>query len=94
MGTPHLTLCIVKTVKTLHSFVILLQDHGFGGDYSAFGAEGLMARIAQRTERFPSLLLVARNTNPWENYEALSVLEPTYGGMQNESRQLFSRVIK
>ena len=75
-------------------FAILLQDHGFGGDYSAFGVEGLMARIAQRTERFPNLLLVARNTNPWENYEAVSDLEPTYGGMHNESRQLFCRVIK
>ena len=73
-------------------FAILLQDHGFGGDYSAFGAEGLMSKIAKRTERLPEFLLVAGNTTPWEAFKVVPNLEPTYGGMYKQSSQLFCRI--
>lgn len=34
-------------------YAVLLQDHGFGGNYSNFGAGGVMEQIAQATKVLP-----------------------------------------
>ena len=71
-------------------FAILLQDHGFGGNFSDFGQGGLMCNIAMRTNCLPELLLVAENTHAWEGYTPIRDLDPTYGGMHQSSRRLFA----
>jgi hypothetical protein len=53
-------------------FAVLLKDHGFGGNWTTFGgAEGVLYDIAQQTV-FPEYLLVAKGTEEWPNYEAVS----------------------
>ncbi len=46
-------------------FCVVLQDHGFGCNYSAFGEGGLLAQIASGCRVLPEFLLVADNTDPW-----------------------------
>ena len=48
-------------------FAVLLQDHGFGGNYFQFGREGIMNDIAVMTKRIPELILVGQGTEPWLN---------------------------
>ena len=55
---------------------VVLQDHGFGGNHSPFGSEGLMEKVAERTGRFPSLLLVGDNTAPWRGYNRRPDVNP------------------
>lgn len=60
-------------------FAVLLQDHGFGGNYSKFGNGGFMNSIANAANRFPELLLVASNTEPWASYKAIENVFPADG---------------
>ncbi len=71
-------------------FAVVLQDHGFGGNYDSFGGGGLMERIAQRTHVQPHFLLVADNTRPWLGFEPVPGLESECGGMHRTPRTLFS----
>ncbi len=68
---------------------IVLQDHGFGGNWDKFGAGGLLYQYA--TEHgLPRLLYVARNTYPWPGFEACS----DFGegeGQHGHRRAIFSR---
>lgn len=56
-------------------FAIILQDHGFGGNYALFGGAGgrgdrnLLEQIARRGNVLPQFLLVADNTAPWQDFE-------------------------
>lgn len=50
-------------------FCVVLQDHGFGGNYDRWGAGGIMADIAMTQRRLPDFLLVAENTEPWHGYQ-------------------------
>jgi len=52
-------------------FAVLLQDHGFGGNWTHFGGEGLLWELARAHAR-PDWLLVGRNTAPWPGYERVS----------------------
>jgi hypothetical protein len=72
-------------------FAIVLPNQGFGGNYTAFGRDGLLAKIAERTKTFPELLLCADNTTPWTSYTQIPDVEPARGGMHSHCRQLFSR---
>jgi hypothetical protein len=49
-------------------FCVVLQDHGFGGNYSRWGGGGLIEDIALSTTRLPELLLIAENTDSWQGY--------------------------
>ena len=71
-------------------FAVVLQDHGFGGNYDSFGGGGLMERIAQRARVQPQYLLVASNTSPWSGFEPVAGLESECGGMHHMPRTLFS----
>lgn len=70
-------------------FAILMQDHGFGGNYSPFGRGGIMEQIANNMDRKPDFLLVADNTNAWDGYQLISDVEGELGSQH--SRRLFSR---
>jgi hypothetical protein len=70
-------------------FAVLLQDHGFGGNYCDFGEGGIMQNIASRTNRLPKYLLVSSCTKEWPDYELVNGLEPTHGGWASFQRNLF-----
>ena len=70
-------------------FAVLLQDHGFGGNYSNFGANGLMEKIAKSTEVLPEWLIVGPNTQAWQSYQLVDDVEPDVGGMHRNKRSLF-----
>lgn len=69
-------------------FAVVLQDHGFGGNYDRFGAGGLLDKIARRSKTLPNLLLVAENTTAWQGYREISVF-PDRGGMHSYKRYLY-----
>ena len=48
---------------------MVLQDHGFGGNYSPFGARGLTHRIAKACGAFPEFMLKAESTEIWRGYD-------------------------
>jgi hypothetical protein len=57
-------------------FAIVLQDHGFGGNWSDFGAGGAMETIAQRADTFPQVLLVGNNTEAWRGFARVDTVDP------------------
>lgn len=73
-------------------FAVLLQDHGFGGNWSDFGVAGVMHDIARKTNRLPKFLLVGVGTEPWVGYRELADIYPTYGGWASFERRLFQRI--
>ena len=74
-------------------FAVVLQDHGFGGNYDQFGQGGLLERIAKSCAVFPQLLLVAtQNTKAWTGFERIrGVNDPVE--MNPRIRNLFQREI-
>ena len=71
-------------------FLVLIQDHGFGGDFDRFDKGGLLARIAQRCSVLPKWLLVGEPSAAWSGFRDTCTTSP--GGMHNTPRQLFERV--
>ena len=69
---------------------IVLQDHGFGGNYDCFGAGGLLEKLAQFSRFPPRFLLKGAHTRPWANYALVpNVLSER---MSYGNRKLFERV--
>ncbi len=78
----------------IRPFAVVLQDHGFGGNYDRFGQGGQMEDIANRCNVRPDFLLVAENTQPWTGYQAIQNLEGEPGGEHNTIRHLYERSSK
>lgn len=72
-------------------FAILLQDHGFGGNYSPFGQGGLMEGVANITDRKPAYLLAADSTKAWDGYECIPNVDGEVGGMHQHMRHLLAK---
>lgn len=72
-------------------FAVVVQDHGFGGNYNRFGRDGLLERIAVRCRVIPRWLLVAENTDPWAGFERVPGVEGDSGGMNHHLRFLYER---
>lgn len=72
-------------------FAVLLQDHGFGGNFDKFGRDGLLQSIAASCQAFPPWLLVAENTDAWDGYERVPGVEGDRGGMHAMLRYLYRR---
>ena len=70
-------------------FILVMQDHGFGGNYDRFGDDGLLHRIADECDAMPTLLLVAHNTYSWRGYELLREVAPSPGGEHLIPRYLY-----
>lgn len=75
-------------------FLVVIQDHGFGGDFDRFGTGGLLEGIARRCDVKPQWLLVGEsgenNYEPWTGYRDSGCPgEP--GGMHGIPRRLFER---
>lgn len=81
-----------QTKSSSHPYLVLLQDHGFGGNYTEFGKDGLLEKIAERTKIFPEFLLVAENTHAWPGYSMVKRVEGEAGGMHNMMRFLYKRL--
>lgn len=74
-------------------YAVLLQDHGFGGNYSNWGRWGVAARIATETRRLPQFLLIDdRSTEPWAGYAKVDGGKPSLGGVWANRRVLYRRV--
>ena len=67
-------------------FAMLLQDHGFGGNYTQFGRGGLLEKIANRANAFPKFILGAGNTEAWENYRLVPGTDASIGGARQVRR--------
>ncbi|MEI7901317.1 MAG: hypothetical protein WCK89_13785 [bacterium] len=76
-------------------YAVLLQDHGYGGDWNrkGFGGpESLLWRLARDTgNELPKWLFVATDhTAPWPGYSEVSCADR--GGMYMDRRVLFRRI--
>jgi len=72
-------------------FAIVLQDHGFGGNYDSFGGGSLLERIARDCHVVPRRLLVAKNTKPWDAFDEVPDVDGDPGGMHSHLRFLYER---
>jgi hypothetical protein len=80
-------------------FAVVLQDHGFGGNWSPFGEQGQLHRIAITSGVLPRYLLVARNTTPWNGYVQSrgpdeEFLDPVQATSYTHQRFLYEREIR
>ncbi len=64
-------------------WIMLLQDHGFGGNYDKFGKDGLLDAIIMRNDIRPHYVLCAENTQIWQGYERVSGLQPINEGLHS-----------
>ena len=71
---------------------MVIQDHGYGGQYARFDHDGLLHRLATRTGQFPELLLLADNSTAWTGYECVEDHDRVYGGCHQMARQLFKKL--
>ena len=71
-------------------YLIMIQDHGFGGNYSSFGEGGILSEIARNCDVLPEWLLVGRPSRAWLGYDNTGA-EPQPGGMNAQPRELFLR---
>lgn len=72
-------------------FAVLLEDHGFGGNYDRFGQGGMLERIARHGNRLPQWLLVAENTRAWDGFARMPEVDGDRGGMHASLRMLYGR---
>jgi len=70
--------------------VVLLQEHGFGGNWDKFGANGALHQSA--AGHLPPWLYVAENTDPWPGYTRVTDYTCYADGqMHAHKRALFRR---
>ena len=70
---------------------VVLQDHGFGGNYNGFGRGSLLEEVVIKSNVYPRLLLVGTVcTDEWHGFYPLKA-PGVLGGMYLEKRQLFSK---
>ena len=53
-----------------HPTVVIVQDHGFGCNWTDFGGNSMLYSIAQ--SHLPEMIYVASNTKPWPGYRQVS----------------------
>ncbi len=75
----------------LQPHVVVLQDHGFGANWTEFGGENEMYQAAQQQAALPPWLYVANNTRPWPGYSGVGKATCDKGQMHHYKRRLFQR---
>ena len=77
-------------------FLVVVQDHGQGGNYCRFERGGLLEGIAAECNVYPELLLVGsvdvcgHNYKPWDGYANTGVM-PEPQGTAGNPRKLYRR---
>jgi hypothetical protein len=73
-------------------FAIVLQDHGFGGNWAGRfgGQDSCLYWLANENSALPQWLLVGEDTDPWPDYTAVSACD-TPAGQHGHRRRLFRR---
>jgi hypothetical protein len=73
--------------------VLILQDHGFGGNYDriGFGCDGTMHKVAKTTGVFPKYILKSDNSWIWDGYDELENVHFVLGGQWKNRRYLYIR---
>jgi hypothetical protein len=70
--------------------VVVLQDHGFGCNWSNFGGKSELYEIARKHE-LPDMLFIGDETKPWPNYNQASEYSLIEKGQQhNNLRAIYS----
>jgi hypothetical protein len=72
-------------------FAVVVQDHGFGGNYDRFGRGGHLERIARELNAYPRFLWSAESEGSWEGYSRVSGAGAAMGGMHGNARYLWER---
>jgi hypothetical protein len=71
--------------------IVVIQDHGFGGNYDRFGNGGLLHKIASEAGALPQYLFVADDSEPWDGYAVCDPEISSHGGMHGHLRVLWNR---
>ncbi len=74
--------------STAKPFAIVIQDHGFGGNYDSFGGGSLLERGAIHGHVLPRFLLVAERSKPWKGFSRIQGIDGDPGGMHSSRRFL------
>ena len=69
-------------------FAVVVQDHGFGGNYNRFGQGGILEGIASSCHVLPQLQLVAEDSDCWAGFEQVPDIDGDFGGMHCNRRFL------
>lgn len=75
----------------LQPSIVVLQDHGFGCNWTNFGDESPMFEAAERQRSLPRKLFVAEGTRPWPGYHQTGDYDYQRGQMHNFARAVFER---
>ena len=70
---------------------VVLQDHGFGANWSSFGGTREMFHAARHRDAWPRVLLVGAQTSHWNGYVPITDPRPYAGNVFNLARALFVR---
>lgn len=71
--------------------IVVIQDHGFGGNWTRFGGANEMFRLALQYRSMPEFLLVADNSEAWPGYVAMSRPLRLRGQMHDHVRTVYRR---
>ena len=73
-------------------WIVLLQDHGLGGNYDKFGRGGILDRVIIRSGIKPEFVILGHSTDLWQDYERVSGAREVRGGMHERWRSLHKTV--
>ena len=73
-------------------WLFLLQDHGFGGNYSRFDRKGILCEIICDNSVYPKFVICADNTEIWPGYVKVNDVLPVFGGMHHNRRELYKLI--
>ncbi len=90
----HQTYCNLLNT-TLRPSMVVLQDHGFGGNWQDFGDEDSpMYLVAHECRALPQRLFVAKgSTRPWPGYRRSGPDLLLEGQMHRHQRAVYERII-
>lgn len=72
--------------------VMVLQDHGFGGNWTRFQGESALYQTFKKQRALPQMLFVAENTTPWPGYTSTQMpLLIRRGQMHTHQRSIYLR---
>lgn len=70
--------------------LILVQDHGWGGNYNTFGKGGLLEELALKFKILPKYIM-CEEKSAWAGYKKVEDVASEIGGMHRNIRFLFKK---